>query len=153
MALSLSIPFSSAEEFPDWGRMEEEGEFIEVEKGVYKKGETVKIALRNDGNLTHHPMAQHVKILHIDTDRLMFDGGDVEDVLPMVPSEEVMEWNQTDQDGDEVPTGQYSVIFQTRYNANFTIEEGTDGNATSLNFIVFGTALIGAMVVYYKYKK
>ncbi len=126
MASVLSVPLSAADSFPDWERMEDEGIYIDVEEDVYEEGETVKIALRNDQNITHHPMKRYVKIFNMDTDELVFDGSVIDITLPIVPSEEVMEWNQTDMEGEQVIPGTYSVIFQARYGANFTIEEDND---------------------------
>ncbi len=149
VALTLLITHTAVGEFPDWERMEEEGEYIDVEKDVYDKGETVRIALRNDGNLTRQPMSRYVKIFNIDTDELVYDGGEVDEDLPIIPSEEVMEWDQRGIDGNKVSHGQYHVIFQSQYQADFSIEEE---RATTLNAVVFISALTGA-TVYYTYKK
>lgn len=144
LLLALVLTVSLAGAFPYWERMEDEGMYIHVEKEEYKEGETVYIALRNDGNLTYHPMEIYVKIFNMETDELVYDGAILNVTLPAVPSEEVMEWDQENMDGEQVPPGNYRVIFMERYTDNFTIHEERD---TPLPFILSVMALTVAVTM------
>ncbi len=152
----LSVPLSADGSFPDWEQMEDEGIYIDLEEDVYEQGETVKIALRNDQNITNHPMKRHVKIFNMETDELVYDGSVIEVTLPLVPTEEVFEWNQTYMDGEQVSSGRYSVIFQARHGANFTIEDNDQVNEerdTPLPVMLSFTALATALVIHALTKK
>lgn len=86
--------------------------YVSTEKETYKVEEDVKINLVNDGGARVMPLVNYLTIEEVDTGRTVYRYEGM--VLFMVPSKgrsENITWNQTDMQGEQVPSGEYEASF------------------------------------------
>lgn len=103
-----------------------EDEYIGTDKELYQPREKVTVEVKNDGSGRYMPIltAFGIHIEHLETENVVFRvPGD--HVLPAIPGygyTESFTWNQTDQDGRQVPEGTYRVKgWGFNHTTDFTI--------------------------------
>jgi len=136
----------------------EEDEYISSEKDSYEPGEQIIIEVKNDGSASSHPIlaALGIQIVNVENEEVVHQP-DIEYTVPAVPPygrTELLVWNQTDFEGEQVPEGDYVVkaeFDRFNYTTEFTISSEEDDEDTP-GFTTFSLtlAVIVSGLAYYK---
>ncbi|MBS3782509.1 MAG: hypothetical protein KGY68_07905 [Candidatus Thermoplasmatota archaeon] len=116
----------------------DEDEYIGTEKDSYEPGEKIIIEIKNNGKAGSYPIIVDfgIHIIAVENEKVVYNP-DIEVNLPALPPSgrtELLIWNQTDSDGDQVPEGDYIIKAESdafNHTAEFSISseegEGTPG--------------------------
>jgi len=125
----------------------EEDEYVSSEKDSYEPGEQIIIEVKNDGSAGGYPIlaALGIHIVRVETEEVVYQP-DIEYTVPAVPDygrTELLVWNQTDPEGEQVPEGDYTVKAESdrfNYTTEFTISSEEDDEVTP-GFTMFSLTL------------
>ncbi|MEF8834674.1 MAG: hypothetical protein V5A76_00800 [Candidatus Thermoplasmatota archaeon] len=140
----------------------DEDEYIGTEKDSYRPGEKIIVEVKNDGTANSFPIIVNfgIQIVDVEDDEIVYQP-DIDVSIPAVPPygrTELLIWNQTDAEGEQVPEGDYMVeskYNKSNYTVEFTIssEEDKEEETPGFTMITLGIALMIAGITYIKKRR